>query len=151
MMFLCITETVHWNPRKQLFDRIWNGWALRFWNAIQNQSHSTPNHISTIQNMFSIRAPTLYKFERHSIIPKGNPKRTMTWHFFQTQGLLSFLPSLLLFLPIVSSHSQLRNSSIPIRPAMHQKCGQRCRLWYPRDCASGPFPRAGHATLLQDL
>ena len=34
------TSPVHRNPRWWLFGQIWNGRAVWFWNAIQNQSHS---------------------------------------------------------------------------------------------------------------
>ena len=41
-------EPVHRNPRWQLFGRIWNGMAVRFWNAIQDQNHLTSEQLSTI-------------------------------------------------------------------------------------------------------
>ena len=55
------TEPVNKNPR---FGWIWNGWAVQFWNAIKNQSHSTSEQLSIAQNlnMFGIRAPTVISY-----------------------------------------------------------------------------------------
>ena len=52
------TEPVQRNPRWQLFGQIWNGQAIQFWNAVWNQSHSTSDQLSTIQNqhLFGIQA-----------------------------------------------------------------------------------------------
>ena len=54
-------EPVHGNQRCQLFDWIWNGQAVSFWNAIRNQNRSTSKKLSTIQNLnvFGIQAPTV--------------------------------------------------------------------------------------------
>ena len=56
------TEPVHRNPRWQLFGQIQNGWAVRFWNAIQHQNHLTSEQLSTIRNLnvFGIWAPTVH-------------------------------------------------------------------------------------------
>ena len=58
--------------------------AIRFWNAIQNQDHSTTQQLLTIQNlnMFSIRAHTLYQIYLRSYLVR--------WidHFLQSQDLL---------------------------------------------------------------
>ena len=35
----------------QLFGWIWNGWAVWFWNAIQNLNQSTCEQLSTTQNL----------------------------------------------------------------------------------------------------
>ena len=39
------------NARWWLFDLIWNGQVVRFWNAILNPNHSTSEQLKTIQNL----------------------------------------------------------------------------------------------------
>ena len=51
------TESVHRNTRWWLLGRIWNDWAVQFWNAIKESEQ-----LLTIQNpnMLGIGAPTVF-------------------------------------------------------------------------------------------
>ena len=63
-----IAQPLFNNPRWQLLSQIWNGWAVWFWNAIQNQKNSTSEQLSTIQNL------NMVKFKPHCKVIEAMPR-----------------------------------------------------------------------------